>query len=500
MAADAADAYDQLLDRVERLGALADARGVLHWDQQVTMPEGGTPARAAQSSALSTLTHQELVADETGDLLDRLADADLDADQAAVVRETRRRYDREVSVPGDLVSELTREQSEAQEVWQRAKADADWSAFAPKLETIVDLDAERAEHIDPDRDPYEVLYEDNMPHLPLDRVERIFDRLRDELPPLIDDIRASDADLADPFTGEFDEDAQRDLNEAALDLLGYDFERGRLDTSPHPFTVGSQFDCRVTTRFHEDDPLDALTATIHEFGHATYQLGLPDEHYGTPLGQSLSSGVHESQSRFWENHVGRTEAFWEFFLPTMKEHFPGKLDGVTPRDAYEAVNQVYPDNVIRVEADEVTYHMHVILRTEIERAVMDGDLAIDDVPAAWNDTMEAYLGVRPDDDADGCLQDIHWTRGFASFHGYTVGSVLAAQLHAAMEADLGDIDPLVRDGDFQPIHDWLTEHVHQHGQRLPTPELVEHATGEPLTADYYLDYAKDKFGELYTLH
>jgi len=491
-----ADAYDALLGRARRLGVLQDAAGVLHWDQQVMMPEGGTPARAQQLSTLSTIIHEELVDDETGDLLDDLADADLDGDEAAVVREIRRQYERDAGVPADLVEELSREQSEAQEVWQ--DANADWSAFEPTLASVVELDTERAAHVDADRPTYEVLYEDGMPYLPLERVEAIFDELRAELVPLIEEIRESDADLADPFTGEFDEDAQFDLSEAALDLLGYDRERGRLDTSPHPFTVGSQHDCRVTTRFDETDPMGALTATIHEFGHATYQLGLPKEEYGTPLGQSLSSGVHESQSRFWENHVGRTEAFWELFLPEMKEAFP-QVEGVTPRQAYEAANRVYTDNVIRVEADELTYHMHIILRTEIERAVLEGDLDLADVPEAWNAKMEEYLGVTPKDDAEGCLQDIHWTGGLVGFHGYTVGSVLAAQLHAAMVEDIGDIDPLIRDGEFEPIHEWLTEHVHRHGRRYETPELVERATGEPLTADYFLDYANEKFGDLYGL-
>jgi carboxypeptidase Taq len=252
----------------------------------------------------------------------------------------------------------------------------------------------------------------------------------------------------------------------------------------------------VTTRFKPTDPIDALTATIHEFGHATYQLGLPEDRYGEPLGNARMS-VHESQSRFWENHVGRTEPFWEAFLPTLKEHLDGH-DDLTVREIYEDANRVRPENTIRVEADELTYHMHIILRSEIGQAFIEGDLPVEEIPAVWNEKMEEYLGVRPETDAEGCLQDIHWTGGFAAFQTYTLGSVAAAQLNAAVREDL-DVDSLVRDGEFGPIHDWMTEHVHRHGQRYETPELIERATGEELTADYFVEYVREKFERLYGL-
>ncbi|MFC4448969.1 carboxypeptidase M32 [Halorussus aquaticus] len=492
-----ADAYDDLLDRFGRISALGDSGGVLYWDQQVTMPEGGTPARSKQLSALSAVTHEKLTDDETGRLLDAAADEDLTDEQRAVVREIRREYDRERKIPESLVEDHTRLQSEAQDDWREAKANDDFSAFEPTLERLLDLRIERAEHIDPDRDPYEVMFEDGEPYLGLDTVERIFEELKDGLVPLIEDIRASE-DVPPAFEGTFDTDTQRELSEAALDLLGYDWDRGRLDTSTHPFTSGTQFDARITTRFDESDLLGALSSTIHEFGHATYALGLRDDAYGTPLGDSRSHGVHESQSRFWENHVGRTKEFWELFLPTVKDHFP-ELSDVTPEEAYRAANRVEADNVIRVEADELTYHMHIILRSEIEHEFVSGDLAVSEIPAAWDDKMEQYLGVRPDSDAEGCLQDIHWTGGFARFQNYTVGSVLAAQLWATIEDELDDPRGLIRAGDFEPLHDWFRENVHRHGQRYTTDELIRQATGEELTADYFLDYAEEKFGEIYDL-
>ena len=293
--------------------------------------------------------------------------------------------------------------------------------------------------------------------------------------------------------------AESVLSREALTLLGYDWSRGRLDTSSHPFTSGNQFDSRVTTRFDESDPLGALTATIHEFGHAQYNLGLPDEHYGTPLGDHRDLTVHESQSRLWENHVGRSQAWWELFLPAFEEQFP-QVEGVTPRQAYEAANQVYEDNYIRVEADELTYHMHIVLRFEIERALVSGDLDVRDVPEVWNDKMEEYLGIRPPTDAVGCLQDIHWSHGnFGYFPTYSLGSVLAAQLYAAATDDVPDIEERTRNGEFDALHDWLGEHVHRHGARYTTPDLVEEATGEAYTADYFLDHVEEKYGELYDL-
>ena len=280
------------------------------------------------------------------------------------------------------------------------------------------------------------------------------------------------------------------------EFLGYDWERGRLDTSPHPFTSGTQFDARITTRYDEANPLDALTATIHEYGHASYQLGLPRDEYGTPLG-SPRFEVHESQSRFWENHVGRTRAFWETFLPTFQAQLSG-VDDLTVEEVYAAANRVYPENTIRVYADELTYHMHIILRHEIEQEYLQGALAVDDVPDRWNEVMDQYLGVVPEDDAHGPLQDIHWTGRFGGFPSYTIGSVLAAQLTAAMREDL-DVEGCIRDEAFGKLREWMGEHVHRHGQRYPADELVEVATGEPLTADHFVDYATEKFGDLYGL-
>jgi carboxypeptidase Taq len=464
------------------------------------MPEGGTPARSKQLSALSATTHELLTDEETGEMLDALEAADLDGQQAAVVREVRRQYDRATKVPTELVEEISATTSEATPVWEEAKEEDDFSIFAPTLEKLVELKREYAEHVDPDSDPYEVLFAEYEPYLDLSVAEDTLTTLRDELVPLVEAIRESSADLnTELFHGEFAADRQEAACRDALDLLGYDWEHGRLDTAPHPFSLGTQFDARVTTRFDESDALGSITSTIHEFGHANYTLGLSQDDYGTPLGENRDLTVHESQSRLWENHVGRSRAFWEAFLPHLQEQFP-EIDDATVDDAYEAANQVYEDNLIRVEADELTYHMHIVVRFEIERELIAGDLDVAEVPEAWNDRYEQYLGIRPETDAEGCLQDIHWSHGnFGYFPTYSLGSVLAAQLFAAAERELGDLDEQIRAGEFDELNGWLRENVHRHGARYTTDELVERATGEPLTADHFLDYVNDKYGDLYDL-
>ncbi|RKD95925.1 carboxypeptidase M32 [Halopiger aswanensis] len=494
------DTFDEFESRVQRISNVGNAAGILRWDQEVVMPDEGTPARAQQLSTLSSISHELLTADETGQLLEELESADLSEERAAVVREIRRQYDRKTSVPQELVEEISETTANAHPKWKQAKEEDDFETFAPVLEKLVELKREYAEHVDPDADPYEVLFAEYEPYIDLETAERVLENLRDELVPLIEAIDESDADLTtDAFAGEFDDDDQEALARDVLDSLGYDWDRGRLDTAPHPFSSGTQFDARVTTRFEEDDLLGSITSTIHEFGHANYTLGLPDEGYGTPLGEARDLSVHESQSRLWENHVGRSRPFWEHFLPIARERFP-ELEDVTPEEAYEAANQVYDDNLIRVEADELTYHLHIVIRFEIERDLISGDLEVEDVPEAWNDKYEEYLGVRPETDAEGCLQDIHWSHGsFGYFPTYSLGSVLAAQLYAAAEDELGDLDDDVREADFDALNGWLRENIHQHGKQYETQELIRQATGEELTADHFLEYVEGKYGDLYAL-
>ncbi|MXR51230.1 carboxypeptidase M32 [Halovenus sp. WSH3] len=488
------EAYEAFLDHVRQYNYVGDAAGVLSWDQQVMMPDEGTPARSKQSSTLSTLEHELLTDDQLAEWLDEL-DGSVSGERQAVVREIKREHERASEVPEALVEQLSEVSSNAMPVWEEAKAESDFSKFEEPLEELVELRREYAAEIDPDRDPYEVLVEDYEPYLDIETIEEILGELKSELPALIEQVSESDAELADPFDGEYDESDQEALVREALDELGYDWSRGRLDTAPHPFSTGTQFDARVTTRFSPDDPLDAVGSTIHEFGHARYTLGLPDEEYGTPLGESRDMTVHESQSRFWENHVGRTLPFWRYFGSAVEDHLG--VDA-SAREFYEAANEVYEDNLIRVEADELTYHMHIVLRFEIERDLIRGDLEVSEVPQVWNEKMEEYLGVVPEEDRNGCLQDIHWTYGnFGYFPTYSLGSLLAAQIDATIRSEFDDLDGMIERGEFDPIAGWLTEEIHQHGCRYTTPELIERATGEELSASHFLEYAEDKYGDLY---
>mgnify|MGYP006274160145 FL=1 len=494
------EAYTALLDEIKRYNAVESATEVLSWDQQVMMPEGGTPARSTQLSTLSSISHELLVDEDIGRYLEELDDASLTPEQQAVVREIRREYVRAARVPRDLIEEISTATTEALGAWESAREHDAFEEFAPHLERLVELKRQYAEHIDPDADHYAVLFAEYEPCLSLSKTADILDELQETLVPLIEDIRAADADLAtDAFEGTFDTDSQESFSREVLTTLGYDFDRGRLDTSTHPFTSGNQFDARITTRFDESDPLGAITSTIHEFGHAYYTLGLPDDAFGTPLGSHRDLSVHESQSRLWENHVGRSAAFWELLLPKLQDAFP-QTSGLSAREAYEAANQVHDENLIRVEADELTYHLHIIVRFQIERELIGGDLAVDDVPDRWNRLYEEYLGITPPSDALGCLQDIHWSHGnFGYFPTYSLGSVMAAQLSAAADRELDDLDGDIRAGDFDALGEWLRANIHQHGRRYETDALVEHATGEPLSADAFTEYVTEKYSALYDL-
>ncbi len=486
--------YGELVERIRKISAVDDASGVLQWDQEVMMPEEGTPARARQLSALSSVSHDLLTADETGRLLDEAEKQELDGEQEAVVREIGRRYRRADRVPNELVEEISQRTSEAHPVWRKAKEAADFEEFAPVLEDLVELKREYAKYVDPDRPAYEVLFEDYEPYLGLDKAEETLETLKDELVPLIEDVAESSFEPRDPFEGRcFTEEVQEELVRGALDDLGYPWSRGRLDPAPHPFSTGNQFDARVTTRYG-DDPLDAFTSTVHEFGHALYTLGLPREHYGTPLGSSRDLSVHESQSRLWENHVARSREFWRYFTPKASDVLDVDLE---PDVVYRHLNRVYDDNPIRVEADELTYHMHVVVRFEVEQELVSGDLDVREVPQRWNDLYEEYLGLRPEDDGEGCLQDIHWSHGsFGYFPTYSLGSVLAAQIYDAAAEEL-PLENQVEEGEFEPLTDWLRENVHRHGQRYRTDELVRKATGEEFSADAFVEYVEEKYSELY---
>jgi carboxypeptidase Taq len=496
--------YQTIVDYANRLHNIEQADHILRWDSDVMMPEGGADARSAQRSTLSKTMYDLRSSAALGRALESVDESELSDDQQAVVREIRRQHEIVSSVPSELNEQIADVNAEAHEAWKAAKEADDWSKFAPAFEKHIELRREWADHVDPDSDPYEVLWKNKLgytsqPFIDLSTVDRVFDRLRETLPTLIEDVRESDAELAtDAFTdrGPYDPADQKAAFEDVLDELGIDWSRARFDTAPHPFSYGNAYDVRLTTRFDEEDPIGGFSATMHEFGHTTYHHGLPQEQYGTPLARARGLTIHGSQSGLWENHIGRSEAFWELVLPIFREYFP-QLDDVSAGDAYEAVNQVNEDNVVRTAADELTYNIHVLVRTEIEKALVSSEMDVEAVPQVWADKYEEYLGVRPETDSEGPLQDPHWAGSIPGFINYTLGHhVLAAQVRNAAEQEL-EFDSLVRNGEVGPIRDWMTENIHRHGQRYKSQELVSRATGEEITADYFLEYIEDKFRTLY---
>ncbi|MFB6250339.1 MAG: carboxypeptidase M32 [Halobellus sp.] len=493
------DNYDRLLEQWKRLAYLKDIEEVLSWDAFTAVPDGGASARSKQQGALSTVIHRQRADSALGDLLEAVDSATLTDQQRANVREIRREYEREAAVPPALSQQLSETITEATDAWQQAKADNEFDYFEDYLDRIIELKREEAAAIDPDADPYGVLFAEYAPYTDVETVERIFDRLQRELVPLVEDIRQSDTELTtDAFAGTFDIDAQAAACRDILDEFGYDWDRGHVDIVPNGITLGNQFDCRIGLQMNEDDFHLMPSVAVHEFGHALYKQQLPQEHYGTPLGSIQGYFVHESQSTLWECHVGRSEEFWEYIRPTVVEHLPA-IEG-SARDLYESFVHVRPDEPNLLRADELTWQLHILVRCKIERALVAGDIQAADVPEVWRDTYEEYLGFRPESDAEGPLLTIHWANGWVGyFPTYTLGHVLATQLAAAAREDIDGFDEKLRRGEFGPLREWLRAEIHQHGQRYTTPELIRRVTGEELTADYYLEYVTEKFTDLYDL-
>jgi len=483
---------------------LKAAAAVLTWDQKTYMPDGGAEARAQQLSTLQSTAHERFVAEETGTLLNRAADAIDDPDpldpDAALVRVTRRDYKRAVRVPSSLVAELSKAKSEAQQAWTQARQNDDFSQFAPHLERLVELSVKKAEAIGYEDEPYDALLTEYEPGRTTTEVASLFDTLRDDLVPLVDTI--DDAPQVDNsiLRGTYPEAAQREFGRSVIEDFGYDFDRGRQDVSAHPFTTSfSANDVRLTTRYDEANVASALFSTIHEAGHGLYEQGIDPSLDRTPLGDATSLSIHESQARLWENHVGRSRPFWRHYLPHLRDAFPDALGNAALDPFYRAINRVEP-SLIRVEADEVTYNLHVMLRFELERGLIDGSVSVNELPERWNDAMNEYLGVVPDTDANGVLQDVHWSQGaFGYFPTYTLGTLTAAQFLEAIQDDLSDLSEQIADGHFAPLLDWLRTHIHQHGRILTAPDLLARTTDASLSADPWLRYVRDKFGAIYDL-
>jgi len=496
--------YDRLLSALREVALVNSVFFVVEWDEQVMMPPGGASHRAEQKAWLARTAHTRQTSAEFGDAL---SEAEVEQSAApegseprAVLRQARRAYDRAVKLPGSLVEEITRTTAHAHHAWVDARKHNDPAKFAPWLAKIVALKQQQAACLaKPGQAAYDVLVDEFEPGETTAHLDEIFGALRAPLVELVGKVMSSGRKVpSEILARDFDVDAQEALGREAAKALGYDFERGRLDVSVHPFSISlGPGDSRITTRYHANRFSDAFFGVLHETGHALYEQGLPGERYGTPLGEAASLGVHESQSRFWENLVGRSRSFWRFFYPKAQRAFPAALSGVSEDDFVAAVNGIRPSE-IRVEADEATYNLHILLRFELEQALMTGALKADDVPAAWSDRLHGLLGVRPSTEGRGCLQDVHWSGGsLGYFPTYTLGNLFSAQLFEAAGRDLGDLDASFARGEFAPLREWLREKVHRHGQRYLPQELITLATGAPPSVEPLLAHLRRKAHEYY---
>ncbi|HEY1419318.1 MAG TPA: carboxypeptidase M32 [Candidatus Dormibacteraeota bacterium] len=502
---DLSDNLQRLKDILAEVTDLSRAAAVLDWDQETNMPPGGVAGRAQQLSTLMTLSHDRLISDEVGRLLEALesevANRPFDSDEASLVRVTRRDYEQERRLPSELVSEIATAGSTARPHWEKARHDADFKVFAPYLEKNVELNRRMADALGYEDRPYDALLDRFEPGMRTAELETIFAEIKNAVVPLIAEI-ARNADAVDDrvLHRGFDPDLQLRYAVDVVKRLGYDLNRGRQDISTHPFsTAFGPGDVRITTRVSRDFFNEGLFGSIHEAGHAMYSQGIGENLDRTPLWSGASPGVHESQSRLWENLVGRSLAFWRHFYPSLRSVFPEPLQGVDEEAFYRAVNRSYP-SLIRVEADEVTYNMHVLLRFELETELLEGTLKVRDLPEAWNARMKSYLGINVPNDGEGVLQDIHWSSvGFGVFPGYTLGNLIGAQLMARLREDVSDLDVQIEKGEFGELLAWLHQNVHRHGRKFTPNELLERATGKPLSAGPWIAYVHQKFGTLYGL-
>lgn len=495
---------EALKTKLKDVKNLQAAEALLGWDQQVYMPPRGTEARAEQLATLSKIAHEMFIADEIGVLLDDLATADFpyDTDEASLIRVVRRDYEKARKLPSELVAEMSRTFSLGHQIWTKARADKEFAQFRDILSKIIDLNIQVAEAFGYEDCLYDALLDQFEPGMKTAEVKQVFDTLKAELVPLVQAI-VERADWVDDscLKQEFDETAQWDFGLIPLQAIGFDFERGRQDKSVHPFTTNFSInDVRITTRVFKDQFPSALFGTLHEGGHALYEQNSAPSLEGTFLVGGTSLGVHESQSRLWENVLGRSREFWQFYYPRLQEFFPAQLGTVSLETFYRAINKVEP-SFIRVEADEVTYNLHIFLRFELEQDLLERRLQVADLPDAWNAKMEAYLGLTPPNDALGVLQDVHWSGGpMGYFPTYTLGNVLSLQFFQQTLKDMPDLQEQFSQGEFGGLIEWFKEKIHQHGRKFRASELVKRITGaDQIDARPYLAYIKQKYSEIYGL-
>jgi len=488
-------------ESVTRLGYIA---ALLEWDQETYLPPDGADERALQIALLMGLQHEEIVSGRWKKLFDDLGYTDgnapenLNAVDSALLRETHKRWKRRTRVPRKLVEEIAKETSLSHNVWVRTRKTNDYKAFAPHLETLIRLQKEYAKALAPDKEAYDTLLDEYEPGATGDAIAGVFDELADGLVPLMEKIRSCEAPDSSFLDRSYSIDNQNIFGKKVQAFMGYDNKRGRLDLSVHPFstTLGPN-DVRITTRYDENQVLSGLLSNIHEAGHGLYEQGIDRNLQGTLLAEGASFGIHESQSRFWENIVGRSRAFWNLWFSDLRNLFPENLRDISSESFFRAVNLVRP-SLIRVEADEVSYSLHIIIRFRLEKALISGALRVNELPDAWRKAYSEILGIEVPNDTLGCMQDVHWATGlFGYFPTYALGNLYAAQFTKAMEAQIGPLTVLIRKGGIDAVLRWLREHIHRHGKVYPPGELCRQISGESLNPHHFMDYLNSKYAEIY---
>lgn len=498
-------AIESLKARMREIHNLDRVAAVLGWDQQTQMPPGGAEARARQIGTVSKLSHELLTSDETGRLIQEakkdIEGMDYASDDAALVRVAEYDYDQATKLPTDLVVAIQEATTLGHEVWVEARATNNFEHFRPTLEKIFDLTHQAVECLGYEEVPYDALLNQYEREMPTREVKRLFDELKKDLVPLVKAIAENQDAVDDEVLHRYYPiDKQREFGEKVVSAYGFDFKRGRQDLAVHPFcTHFSSNDVRITTRFDDHFINPALFGTMHESGHGMYEQGIAQNLDDTPLGGGTSLGLHESQSRLWENIVGRSRGLWNHFYPELQKTFPDTLKGVSVDSFYKAINKAQP-SFIRVEADEVHYNLHIMVRFEIEQAVMNGELAIKDLPQAWNAKFEDYLGIVPPNDAEGVLQDVHWSSGLIGyFPTYSLGNFLSVQLYdKAVEAH-PQIPDEIANGKFDTLLNWMRVNIHQHGSKFTPSELVKEVTGTEMQVAPFMRYLTEKYAAIYNL-
>jgi len=493
--------YEEYKSRLAKIADIGYSIALQGWDQETYMPEKGADFRAQQTATLSGMAHEMSVDKGLGELLKKLSKKkDLTAKQKRNIEESLKDYKESKKYTTEFVEQLSRATSECFQAWQKAKNESNFKLYAPYLTKMVDLKRKEADILGYKKHPYNALLDQHEPGATVDQLDTLFKDVREQLVDFVKKIAAAKQNDDSFAYQHFDKDKQWDFGIELLKQMHFDFEAGRQDLSMHPFTTSfSSQDVRVTTKIIEDNLKSMIWSCIHEGGHALYEQGLPTSEYGLPLGEAISLGIHESQSRMWENNVGRSLPYWKANYKHLQKYFPKQLKNVSVEKFYKGINLVKP-SLIRIEADEVTYHFHILVRYEIEKLLMEGKIKVNELPEYWNEHYKKYLGVKVKNDAEGVLQDVHWSHGsIGYFPTYSLGSFYAAQFYNQANKDIKGLQKDIEAGNMLPLLKWLREKIHRHGKFYSAEDLCKHVTGEKLNFKYFMDYAKTKYSAIYNL-